>query len=198
MGSILPGVVSESAPINVVRNYSMAAQALAAATEAIIDGSQVVIPDSGLVAGSVYKVKLALDKTGAGTATSAYKVGLVDAGDAVTVANVKSVLSFTKPAGTAAADEGVVEIVVFIKDPGDSTAESGSVLGEFVMGHNLAATGHATVPVVVLYGEDTSTATVLAGQNGGSLVLTVTTGAADVSSVHWAEATLTQPAASGG
>lgn len=193
---LLPGVMTQMEPNTINRNAVNAAQTLTAATEAVINGSVVQIPDSGLKVGSIYKVRLAIDKTGAGSATSAYEVGIVPPGEAVAVANVDALLVFTKPAGTAAADVGIVEIELVVLAVGDA-AEDGSVKGTFELRHNLAATGHAQVPVVVIAGADASTATILDGQGGGYIVLTITTGAADVSDVLYAEAELITPPASG-
>lgn len=195
--ALLPGAVISHKSETLSKNFNATAQVLTAATEAIVTGATVVIPDAGLKVGSTYRVKLALDKTAAGTATSAYRIGLVPTNETVTLANVDTVLSFTKPAGTAAADVGVVEILVSVLAVGDA-AEEGSVIGTFTLGHNLAATGHAQIPVVVIAGLDASTATILGGQGGGSMVLTVTTGASDVSSVLWAEGELVTPPAPGG
>jgi hypothetical protein len=50
------------------------------------------------------------------------------------------------PAGTAAADEGWVEILAIVR----SVAAAGVIVGEFILSHNLAATGHATIPNVVV------------------------------------------------
>lgn len=198
MPIILPGVVEATLPYTVVRNSNLSPQALTAATEAIITGATVKVPDTGLVPGALYRIKLFIDKTAAGIATSAYRIGLVY-GDAaaVSVANVNTLLTFTKPAGTAAADVGIVEIALAVLVVGSNAAEQGSVSGQFVMDHNLAATGHLTIPTSVQSAVDTSTATILnqAKSGGGSLVLTITTGAADVSSVLYAEGELLVPPA---
>jgi len=193
----LAGVVEAAAAYTIRRAINMAAQALTAATAAVITGSCVEIPSggTGLASGAVYKMKLALDKTGAGTATSSYALGVVASGtDETVAANYTTLLTFTKPAGTAAADEGTIEIELLFKTV-STVAEGGSILAEFVLVHNLAATGHAQVPVVVLAASDTSTATILTGFAGGHIAVIATTGASDVSSVHYAEAELLIPAA---
>lgn len=195
MTTLLPGSVLAVNGATLNRNFSGTSQTLTATEEAIVDGSVVSIPDTGLQVGSTYRVKLAINKTAAGTATSAYRVGLVPSGEAATLANVDTVLSFTKPAGTAAADVGIVEILVTVLAVGTTTAESGSVKGAFSLIHNLAATGHATVPAVVLSAVDATTATILAAQGGGYLCLTIDTGADDVSDVLWVEAALETPPA---
>jgi hypothetical protein len=194
----LPGVLEAYKAATYSRNRSATAQALTAATQAIVTGASVQIPDTGLQIGSQYVIDLCIDKTGAGTATSAYRLGLVPAGETLTLANVDALLTFTKPAGTAVADTGVVKIVLNFLAIGTAVAEQGSVAGTFVMDHNLAATGHLQIPTSVQVASDTTTATILAGQGGGYLTLDVTTGAADVSSVLWVNAELLTPPAAGG
>lgn len=197
MTTLLPGVAQVLSGNSVSQNSSLAAQVLTAATEALITGSACLIPDTGLQKGSRYRVKLFLDKTAAGVATSAYKLGLVYGGVTVALAGVNSLLTFTKPAGTAAADVGVVELALEVVTVGADAAEAGSVVGQFVMDHNLAATGHLQIPTSVQTGSDTTTATILAQPHsgGGSMVLTITTGAADVSSVLFCESQLFTPPA---
>lgn len=194
MSIILPGVVESDLRGTITKGSSAPAQALTAATEAVITGSVVRIPDCGLVVGSKYKLRFVIDKTGAGSATSAFKVAVNAPSEAVSVANADAVLSFTKPAGTAVADVGVVELELEVVAVGDA-AEDGSVVGSFLLSHNLAATGHAQVPVVALQGADASTATILNGRGGAYIYVTATTGASDVSSVYLAEASLATPAA---
>jgi len=193
--ALLPGSLATNAPYNTTNKFTAVAQALTAATEAIVTGATVPIPDCGLRVGSNYRIKLAVDKTAAGTATSAYKIGLVPAGETVVLANVDALLTFTKPAGTAVADVGIVELQLTVLTVGAAVAEAGSVVGTFSMNHNLAATGHLQIPASVQSAVDTTTATILAGQGGGSMVLTVTTGASDVSSVLWVNAELVTPPA---
>jgi hypothetical protein len=53
-------------------------------------------------------------------------------------------VSFTKPAGSAAADEGRVVIEAIVR----SIGATGVLRGEFTLVHNLAATGHAVIPCV--------------------------------------------------
>ena len=193
MAIILPGVVLSQEGTTVSRNTAVAPQALTAATAAIIAGSDVVIPDCGLRVGSIYNVDFAINKDANGTATSTYTVGILPADGAQAPAQVLAVLSFTKPAGTAVADVGVVSISVGFLTIGAAVAEAGSVAGTFQMTHNLAATGHAQIPTVVLAGADTTTATILANRGGDKLVTVATTGAADVSSVLGVEAALNTP-----
>lgn len=84
-----------------------------------------------------------MTKTAAGSATSTIDVAFGTAGTTADTARV----SFTKPAGTAAADEAFCEVEVLIVGP---LSASGVATGEFTLIHNLAATGHAQIPCVVV------------------------------------------------
>lgn len=193
MTQVLPGVQLGTSSLVKKAQNTGAAQALVAATATILTGSAIEIPDGGLVPGAVYKAHFAMTKTAAGTATSAFAVGVIPPGEALLAANVDTILSFTKPAGTAAIDEGVVDVEVLITAIGG--AEEGAARGEFVLTHNLAATGHAQVPVVALAGVDATLATVTENLGGGYIVLLATTGAADAITVNLASAELILPAA---
>lgn len=190
----LPGVLMGTDKGTLLKASQASAQALTAATAAILAGTLIQLPDAGLVVGAKYKARFTIDKTGAGVATSAYVVGVIPPGDAATAANVDTLLSFTKPGGSAAADVGVVEIELAVLAIGPA-AEDGSVVGTFRLTHNLASTGHATVPCVAIAGADATTATITAGLGGGYICVKATTGADDVSNVTMAEATLELPAA---
>lgn len=124
-------------------NQSTAAQTPTAATRTVITGSTISVPVAGLQVGSVFRWRLNMTKTAAGTATSTFDVAIGTAGTTADTA----VLSFTKPAGTAAADEGWVEVDVVIRGP---ITASCIASGEFQLIHNLAATGHAQIPCVVV------------------------------------------------
>jgi hypothetical protein len=125
------------------QNASTAVQTPAAATRTYITGSQLAIPASGLKVGTVLRWQFNMTKTAAGTAASTIDIAFGTAGTVSDTAQV----SFTKPAGTAAVDEGFVEIECIIKTVNAST---GVAVGEFRMGHNLAATGHAVIPFVAV------------------------------------------------
>jgi hypothetical protein len=79
-------------------------------------------------------------KTAAGNAASTFDICVGTAGTTADTARV----SFTKPAGSAAADEGKVVIEAIIRTIG----ATGVMVGEFTLVHNLAATGHAVIPCV--------------------------------------------------
>ena len=118
--------------------YSVAAQTPAAATRTYITGSAIAIPATGLRVGNVFHWKFNMTKTAAGTATSTFDISVGTAGTTADTARV----SFTKPAGSAAVDEGWVEITAIVRTIG----ATGVMRGEFTMIHNLAATGHMVIP----------------------------------------------------
>lgn len=157
-----------------VGNYSTGAQTPAAATRTYITGSAITIPDSKIKIGTKFSWKFNITKTAAGTAASTYDVCIGTLG----TTGDSAILSFTKPAGTAAADEGFVTIEAVVRGP---LSASGILVGEFVMYHNLASTGHATVPVVcvntVSSAFDVTTAGLIAG-------VCVTSGASDALTVQ--------------
>tara|TARA_R110000868_G_scaffold282809_1_gene543090 strand:+ start:277 stop:681 length:405 start_codon:yes stop_codon:yes gene_type:complete len=90
--------------------------------------------------GTMLRWTFNLTKTAAGTATSTFDIAFGTAGTTADTARV----SFTKPAGTAVADEGLVQIICIIRTIG----AAGVAVGQFHMTHNLAATGHAVIPCV--------------------------------------------------
>jgi hypothetical protein len=124
-------------------NFSTASQSPTAATRTYITGSQVAVPAGKLQIGTMVRWTFNMTKTAAGTASSTFDVAFGTAGTTSDTAR----LSFTKPAGTAIADEGKVVIEMTVRGP---LSASGIVVGEFSMIHNLAATGHATIPCVVV------------------------------------------------
>lgn len=138
MTILLPGLQQGSG--RRVKNSSAAAQAIAAATRTYIAGTALKVPPGGLKVGDVLRWTFNMTKTAAGVATSTFDIAVGTAGTTADTARV----SFTKPAGTAVADEGrvVVEAVV------QSVSETGVIVGAFSMTHNLSATGHAQIPSV--------------------------------------------------
>lgn len=156
--------------------YSTAAQAIAAATRTYITGSGIVVPPSGLRVGNVFSWKFNITKTAAGNAASTFDIAFGTAGTTADTARV----SFTKPAGTAAADEGWIEITCIIR----SIGATGVAVGEFRLTHNLASTGHAVIPCVcvntVSGAFDMTTVT--------RVGVCITSGAADVITIQMAMA----------
>lgn len=155
-----------------VRNfYAGAGQAPAAAVATYITGSALQIPREGLQVGSMLRWKFNLTKTAAGVAASTIAVvcGLLG-----TVADA-AVLSFSKPAGTAAVDEGTIEIECLVK----SIGATGVIIGEFSLVHVGNTVGHATVPTVILNGVSAAFDTTQANGFPVTFGLVITTGAAD-------------------
>jgi hypothetical protein len=184
MPTLLPGVNMTSSPAGViVRNSSAAAQTPAAATLTQIVGSLLRVPQGGLKVGTTLKWKFNMTKTAAGTATSQFDIAVGTLGTVADTARV----SFTKPAGTAAADEAWVEVTAVVR----SVSATGVIVGNFLLSHNLAATGHAQIPQV-------SVKTVSAGfDNRGEelyISLNITSGASDAITIDQVEAELQRPA----
>src|SRR5574343_294328 len=118
--------------------FSTAAQTPAAATRTYITGSAIPISKAGLRVGHIFRWSFSLAKTAAGNAASTFDVCVGTAGTTADTARV----SFTKPAGSAAADEGRVVIECIVRTIG----ATGVMVGEFSMIHNLENTGHMTTP----------------------------------------------------
>lgn len=123
------------------RNYSSALQNVADTTRVLIAGSSLLIPK--FQAGMQIRWRLSMTKTAAGTAASTFDIGV---GRAAAAASATARVAFTKPAGTAVVDEALVEVLCTVR----SVGASGVLVGQFQLCHNLAATGHATIPCVVV------------------------------------------------
>lgn len=165
--------------VGAVRNYSTSQQSISAATLTFIAGSALAIPKIKLQAGAQIRWRFNMAKTAAGSAASTIAVTFGTAGTTADTARV----SFTKPAGTAAADEGLVEILLTIR----SIGATGVAIGTLQMTHNLNSTGHCTTANVVVTtvsaGFDMTVADLIAG-------LVITTGASDVITVEHVQAEL--------
>jgi hypothetical protein len=150
------------------------AQTPTATTRTYITGSSVKAPVSGqFKIGSTVVWRFEIDKTAAGTATSTYDICFGTAGTTSDTARV----SFTKPAGTAVADKAWIEVSLTIKGP---LSASCVAVGTFQLTHNLSATGHATIPGVVL-NVSSSTFDITAVNTVG---LCVTSGTADALTIQ--------------
>ena len=125
----------------VINNFSTTAQNMAAASRTYLTGSAITIPYTKLQIGTVLRWTFNMTKTGAGVATSTFDIAFGTAGTTADTARV----SFTKPAGTGVVDEAYCIIEAICRGP---LSASGIVTGEFVLMHNLAATGHAQIPIV--------------------------------------------------
>lgn len=160
--------------LNPITNFSAAAQSPTATVRTYLTGSAIAVPISKLQVGTILSWKFNMTKTAAGTAASTIDIAVGTTGSTADVARV----SFTKPAGTAAADEGFVTIDAIVRGP---ITASGIITAELVMTHNLSATGHATIPVVVVNtvsaGFDMTVANLILG-------VCITTGASDVITIQ--------------
>jgi hypothetical protein len=164
-----------------VTNYSVSAQAPVAATATYITGSQIAVPNGGLQVGTRFKWKFTAAKTAAGTATSSIKI----VGGAHGTTADATMLTFTKSAGTAAADEGIFEVEAIVTA---ISSTAGAMTGEYRMTHNLTATGHSTLAADAV----TDAATNIDTSNDVAFVgLVITTGAADALTIHYCTAEAT-------
>jgi hypothetical protein len=125
--------------LNTIVNFSTASQAPAATTRTYITGSQIAFSGQRLQIGTVMEWQFNMTKTGAGTALSTIDICYGTAGTSADTARV----SFTKPAGTAVIDEGLVRIFAISRGP---LSASGVVSGHMTVTHNLSATGHMVIP----------------------------------------------------
>lgn len=126
-----------------VNNQATVAQTPAATVRTYLAGSAIAIPRGGLQIGTTFRWRIHATKTAAGTAASTIDIAVGTAGTTADTARV----SFTKPAGTAVADDAWFEIVCVCRGP---LSASGVFAGTMIMVHNLSATGHATIPCVVV------------------------------------------------
>lgn len=124
-------------------SWSTAAQTPGAGTRTYLTGSALTIPATKLQIGTVLRWRIHATKSAAGTAACTFEVCFGTAGGTADTARV----SFVKPAGTAAADDAWISIDCIVRGP---LSGSGVVVGTFRLIHNLSATGHATIPCVIL------------------------------------------------
>lgn len=180
MTTLLPGVFYGNPNNGVVSNSSVAAQTPAAATKTYVSGTALQLGDNQkLRVGARLRFKFNMTKTAAGTATSTIEVLVGSLG---TVADAIA-LAFTKPAGTAAVDEGQVTIDVVVRSVNEA-AGTAILVGELVLTHNLAATGHAQIPTVVVNAVS-SAVTIDFAQVVG---VAITSGASDAITIQMAQA----------
>ena len=159
-------------------NFSTAAQSPAAATRTYVAGSAIAIPKSKLQIGTCFRWHFNIRKTAAGTATCIFDIAVGTAGTTADTARV----SFTKPAGTAAVDEGMVTIMAICRGP---LSASGVFAGEFTLIHNLSATGHAAIPCVCV---STISAVFDVTVNDLIVGICITSGASDAITIEMVQA----------
>jgi hypothetical protein len=155
-------------------NFATAGQAPSATVRTVITGTGLTFPAGALQVGTIIHWQFDMTKTGAGSATSTIDIAFGTAGTTSDTAQV----SFTKPAGTAAIDEGTVIIEAVVK----TNSASGVVLGNFTMTHNLAATGHMVIPVASV---ETTSGT-FNTTTPTNIELCITTGASDAITINQA------------
>jgi hypothetical protein len=119
-----------------ISNFSVAAQTPAATVRTYLVGSALAVPQHGLQIGTTLSWQISMTKTAAGSASSTFDICFGAAGTTADTARV----TFTKPAGTAAVDEGTVTITAVVR----SIGTAGVVVGQFSMTHANASTGHLT------------------------------------------------------
>lgn len=153
-------------------NFATAGQTPSATTRTVITGSGLTITAGQIQVGTIIHWQFDMTKTGAGTASSTIDIAFGTTGTTSDTAQV----SFTKPAGTAVIDEGTVIIEAIVK----TNSSSGVVLGNFTMTHNLAATGHMTIPVASV--ENTSST--FNTTTPTNIELCITTGASDAITIN--------------
>lgn len=158
-------------------NFSTALQLISAATRTYLTGSSISVPTNKLQVGTMFRWRISMTKDANGVAASTFDVAVGTNGTTGDTARV----SFTKPGGSAAADEGFVEIFVTVR----SIGAAGVMVGEFTMTHNLASTGHMVIPGAVVNtissGFDMTVANLIVG-------ICLTSGAADAITIQLVQA----------
>lgn len=122
-----------------IANFNTVAQSPTTSIRTYITGSGLAIPKNKLQIGTCFRWTFNLTKTAAGIAASTLDICFGTTGTTTDTARI----SFTKPAGTAVVDEGVVIIRCVIRTIG----ATGVAVGEFTMYHNGNTGGHMTIPV---------------------------------------------------
>ena len=123
-------------------NCSTADQTINAATTALLTGSTIAIPSTNLRIGTVFKFRVTLSKTAAGTAanTFTFRIGtLGTTGD-------PAICTFAMPVGTAVIDVGQIDVTITIRGPISAACIA---QGHLSLNHNLATTGLSTIGVNV-------------------------------------------------
>jgi hypothetical protein len=118
-------------------------QTINANTTALLAGSVLNVPADKLRVGSIFRWKLALTKTAAGTQGNIFAVQLGING---TVADA-DLLTFTLPTATGVIDTAFIEIEVVVRGP---LGASCKMQGQLRLMHNLQITGFATVPTPII------------------------------------------------
>lgn len=125
--------------------YSTVDQAIAAATNAYLTGSALIIPAGRPIAiGTSFRWRVVLVKTAAGTGAPVFDIRFGTGGSTSDTARI----TFTSPyAQTNVVDTAQVTIEAIVRGP---IGASCIVQASFELEHNLQITGFATVPTVVM------------------------------------------------
>jgi hypothetical protein len=177
---ILPGVYRGS--LVEVQNASLTSQSPAAGVRTYIAGSAIPVPLGGLKPGARLRWAFNMAKTAAGVAASTFDIAVGPAGTVADTARV----SFSKPAGTAAADDALVVVEAVVR----SVSATGVISGVFCLVHNGNTVGHAIIPTVIASALSAGFDNSAEGQVIG---LCVTSGAADAITIAQVSSGLTQP-----
>jgi hypothetical protein len=168
-----------------ITNSAVSGATPAAATETVLAGSQIVLPN-GLKVGAKFKWRVSMTKTAAGTGNSSFKVKTNTTATVATgtTAGAATALTLTFPtAETAAAGSAIVDIEAIVQEV---DAAAGIVFGQLqATSTATAATGFSNQQVAAV-----GTAIDTSG-DVESVGLTITTGAADVVTVNYVEAEAT-------
>ena len=186
-GVDLAAVFNNSGVGMFVTNAATAAQAPVATTRTYITGSQLAIPSIGLQVGTILRWHFEMVKTAAGTATSTIDIAFGTAGTTADTAQV----SFTKPAGVAAIDDGFVDVEAIVKAIGGS----GVVVGEIRMVvNNTGGSGGHLASGKYAYTQSTTSSSFTISPSAVTYVgLCITTGASDAITINQCSAEAINP-----
>jgi hypothetical protein len=146
MTILFPGVQESTVPSTSVTTSAVNSQDLGSGTaRTLVTGSVLAVPNGGLQVGAKIKFRAVISKTGAGTASSTFDIGIGATGTTADAATV----AFSTGTQTGVADAGVVDIEAIVTSLGTSTT-TGHITGTGVLLHNLASTGLAPTPAVVV------------------------------------------------
>lgn len=172
---------------DVVKNLATPASVPAAATEAVLTGSQIVLP-AGLQVGSRFKWRVVLTKTAAGTGNSVIKIktnttSVVAVG---TTGGAATAVTLTFPvAETAAIGSAYVEIEAVVQT---INATTGAMVARLLATSTVgAAVGFSNQQVAALSGNIATDGTIQ------SVGLTITSGAADAVTVNYVDTEFALP-----
>lgn len=126
-------------------NAATTPQTINAGVTASLAGSQLAVPISKLKVGSVFIWNLTVSKTAAGTAANTFNIRCGTTGGA----SDTSLMALALPTATGVIDTAQIQVVLTCRGP---LSASGIFAGTLTLVHNLAATGFATIPVVVVVG----------------------------------------------